>query len=162
MKKSASAIIGACGEFFVASYLTGCGFIVALPRSGVPGLDMLVSNESGSVSFRVQVKTGREPFGKSDKRPIHLWRTSYSVLENPSSSLLFAYVTLGDWPENDAAPDVLFVPNSNVQACLRQLQEEKSNFPCFWIFDDDADKYRGQNGLNTFTKQFVNQATNNL
>ncbi len=44
-KKVATAIIGACGEHYVASYLSGLNLIVAMPRVGISGFDLIVSKE---------------------------------------------------------------------------------------------------------------------
>jgi hypothetical protein len=43
-KKTASAIVGASGEHYVAGYLSGLSLIVAMPRAGIPGCDLLISS----------------------------------------------------------------------------------------------------------------------
>jgi len=41
----ATAITGACGEHYIAGYLSGHHLIVAMPRGGIPGSDLFVSKE---------------------------------------------------------------------------------------------------------------------
>lgn len=114
-KKAATAIIGACGEHYVASYLSGLNLIVAMPRAGIPGFDLIVSNEKGGISIRMQVKTGTQAtrnvkgYGK-----IYLWSTSYSVIERDDPFLWYAFVWLNKWPEEGKIPEIFFVPSNVV------------------------------------------------
>ena len=47
MSKVPSTILGACGEHYVASYLSGMGLVAALTRRGVPATDLIVTSEMG-------------------------------------------------------------------------------------------------------------------
>ncbi len=47
MSKIPSTILCACGEHYVASYLSGTGLVVALTRRGVPATDLIVTSEMG-------------------------------------------------------------------------------------------------------------------
>ena len=49
----ATAITGACGEHYIAGYLSGHHLIVAMPRGGIPGSDLFVAKESGGPALRV-------------------------------------------------------------------------------------------------------------
>lgn len=53
MGKRATAIIGACGEHYIAAYLSGFDLIVAMPRGGIPGCDLLVTRESKGRAIRL-------------------------------------------------------------------------------------------------------------
>src|SRR5208282_5221307 len=96
---SSTLTIGACGEHYVAAYLSGCGLIVAMPRAGIPGSDLFVSQEKGGSTIRIQVKTGTQSV-KSNKEEgkIYLWRTSLAAIERDDKYLWYAYVWLNSWP----------------------------------------------------------------
>jgi hypothetical protein len=99
MAKQANTITGACGEHYVASYLSGFGLIVAMPRGGIPGCDLLVANETGGHAVRSQVKTGTQATRNTKEYgKIYLWSTSYKVIEKDDKHLWYAYVWLKDWP----------------------------------------------------------------
>jgi len=56
-EKISTAIKGAIGEFYVASFLSAMGLVVALPRGGVPSSDLIVTTQEGRRSISLQVKT---------------------------------------------------------------------------------------------------------
>jgi hypothetical protein len=149
MTKLATTIIGACGEHYVAAYLSRLGFVVAMPRGGTSRFDLLVTKENGGRAIQVQVKTGTNPT-KNNKAegPIYLWRTNASVLKWHDSNLWYAYVNLKDWPNGENLPEVFFVPSKVVVKCLRDEEQ-----PWFWMYKNDAKKYndskkyRGNSGL---------------
>ena len=62
MAKASTAILAACGEHYVAAYLSRFQLIVALPRAGVPGVDLLVASQKGGRAIRVQVADGDAEF----------------------------------------------------------------------------------------------------
>ena len=120
MKKTSTAIIGACGEHYVAAYLSGHNLIVAMPRAGIPGFDLIVSNEKGGHSIRVQVKTGTQATRKTkDEGNIYLWSTSYAAIERDDKYLWYAYVWLNHWPPQSPCSN----PLAAVQAQRQALQE---------------------------------------
>lgn len=141
-------LIGACGEHFVASFLSGCGLIVAMPRGGIPGCDLLVANEKGGHAVRIQVKTGRHST-KTDKveGKIYLWDTAYKVIDRDDKHLWYAYVWLNDWPEKENLPELFFVPSTFVVNCMKGCLERNEKRPFFWLRCDDAVQYKGQTGL---------------
>ena len=71
MKNSNRLIVGACGEYYVAAYLSGFDFVVALPRGGTATVDLFVTKEKG-VTLSVQVKTGKE--AKRGGKYHYVWR----------------------------------------------------------------------------------------
>ncbi len=155
--KIRTAVIGACGEHYVAAYLSGSNLIVAMPRAGIPGFDMLVSNEKGGHAIRVQVKTGTQAT-KKDKYegPIYLWSTSYSAIERDDEYLWYAYVWLNKWPnENEHPekhPEVFFVPSSKVIDVMKECKENNETWPYFWLTVEDAKQYKGESGLKLLRK----------
>ena len=124
MTKTATAIVGACGEHYVAAYLSGHKLIVAMPRAGVPGTDLFVSLERGGRALRMQVKTGTQATKKDrELGQIYLWQTSYSAMKRDDKHLWYAYVWLKGWPKEDNLPEVFFVPSKIVVDCLILLRK---------------------------------------
>lgn len=153
MKKTTTAIIGACGEHYVASYLSASNLIVAMPRAGIPGFDMLVSHEKGGKAIRVQVKTGTQAT-KKDKvdGKIYLWSTSYSAIDRDDDYLWYAYVWLNNWPSENKQPEVFFVPSKVVVECMKECRDRDEKWPYFWMTFDDAEQYKGNLGLDSLRR----------
>jgi hypothetical protein len=148
MKKTATAIIGACGEHYVAAYLSGHNLIVAMPRAGIPGFDLIVSKEKGGHSIRVQVKTGTQSTRKNKiEGHIYLWSTSYTAIELNDDYLWYAYVWLNGWPDSENLPEVFFVPSNLVVKVMKECKENNESWPYFWMKKDDAEKYKGSTGF---------------
>ena len=148
MKKTTTAIVGACGEHYVAAYLCGHNLIVAMPRAGIPGFDLIVSNEKGGNSIRVQVKTGTQSTRKNKvEGEIYLWSTSYAVIERDDMYLWYAYVWLKNWPNEENLPEVFFVPSNYVVEVMKECKKNNESWPCFWMKKDDAEKYKGYSGF---------------
>lgn len=146
--KASTAIVGACGEHYVASYLSGHRLIVAMPRAGVPGCDLFVSKERGGNAMRLQVKTGTQAT-RNDKEvgPIYLWATSFAAIERNDRNLWYAYVWLNDWPEAETSPELFFVPSRVVASCMKECRADGDTWPYFWMRVHDAQKYKGLVGL---------------
>jgi len=142
----ATAIVGASGEHYVAAFLSGQGLIVALPRAGVKGSDLLVADEDGN-PLRIQVKTARDARGIDKVGEFFSWDTSYSVLKRPDPFTWFAYVSLNQWPMKPNLPEVFFVPSTIVCAHIEMQQATKSKRPFFWMYVDSARPYNGLNGF---------------
>lgn len=146
--KSATTLIGACGEHYIAAYLSGYGLIVGIPRGGVPGSDLFVSKEKGGRAIRLQVKTGTQATRKDkDVGPIYLWSTSYAVIERNDRALWYAYVWLNGWPKGDDSPEAFFVPGREVIRCMKECLADKDTWPYFWMRVADAQRYKGHSGL---------------
>lgn len=152
MAKSDTARIGACGEFYVASYLTGCRMLVALPRAGVPGTDMFVAKAHRGTPLRVQVKTATRAT-KRDKEvgDIYLWSTPCSVIELNDDNLWYAYVWLNGWPDGAEVPEVFLVPSAFVvermKAVRLEIEKRPKTWPFFWMRFDEAEQFRGKQGI---------------
>jgi len=148
MTKTSTAITGACGEHYVASYLSGYKLIVAMPRAGVPGCDLMVADEKGGHAIQLQVKTGTQST-KNDKHlgPIYLWHASVGATKRSDKNLWYAYVWLNGWPEEPAnTPEVYFVPSRAVVKCVKQCLADRE-WLSFWMRASDAKRYKGQAGL---------------
>jgi len=148
MKKTTTSIIGACGEHYVAAYLSGHNLIVAMPRAGIPGFDLIVSNEKGGHSIRVQVKTGTQANRKTKKEGIYYaWPTSYAAIERDDKHLWYSYVWLNNWPKENCLPEVFFVPSNVVVKVMKECKLNNEKWPYFWLKKDDAEKYKGYSGF---------------
>ena len=151
MKRSATSLIGASGEHYVAAYLSGFQLIVAMPRAGIPGSDLFVSKEKGGHALRVQVKTGTQATRRTkDEGDIYLWATSYAAIERNDKYLWYAYVYLNGWPNGEKVPEVFFVPSRVVVKCMRECRANKETWPYFWMRVKEATKYKGRTGLKAF------------
>ena len=147
-KRATTAIIGAAGEHYVAAYLSGFKLIVAMPRAGIPGSDLFVSNEKGGHAIRVQVKTGTQATRKDKTEgEIYLWATSYAAIERNDKYLWYAYVYLNGWPNSEKLPEVFFVPSKVVVKCMTECRENEETWPYFWMRVDDAKNYKGNTGV---------------
>jgi hypothetical protein len=146
-EKRPSVIIGACGEHYLASYLSGFGLIVAMPRAVIPGCDLLVATSKGGRAARLQVKTGTQSTKTHrEEGKIYLCWTSQTVIKREDPNLWYAYIWLKNWPHGEQLPEVFFVPAHVVVKCLKQCVRDKE-WPCFWMHADDAKKFEGQSGL---------------
>lgn len=146
--KRPSVIIGASGEHYVAGYLSGLGLIVAMPRAGIPGCDLLVATSKGGRAARMQVKTGTQATKTTrEEGKIYLWSTAYSAIDRDDPSLWYAYVWLNGWPHKKQLPEVFFIPSRIVVRCMKACRRNKATWPYFWMYADEAEKFRGQSGL---------------
>jgi hypothetical protein len=145
--KRSSVITGACGEHFVAGYLSGFGLIVAMPRAGIPGCDLFVARAKSGKAARLQVKTGTQSTKTTrEEGKIYLWWTSSKVIERKDQNLWYAYVWLNGWPQGQHHPEIFFVPSKIVVKCLKQcLRDDDSEF--FWMSAEKAKQFEGLSGL---------------
>src|ERR1035437_6454883 len=128
--KLPSQIKGACGEHYVASYLSGHGLIVAMPRAGVPGCDLFVATTKIGQPIRLQVKTGTQSMvAPKEEDEYYLWDTSYAVIDRDDSNLWYAYVWLKEWPREDHLPEVFFIPSKVVVKCMKERRRRKKTRP---------------------------------
>jgi hypothetical protein len=151
-----TATINACGEYYVAAYLSRKELIVALPRAGVPGTDLFVSVPTGGNPIRLQVKTGNQST-RNDKveGPIYSWAASPTVSELMDDRLWFVFVWLKSWPED--LPELFFLPLSIVTTRMRG--ETDSSYPSFWMRASDADEYKGDKGFRKLREALTETVT---
>ena len=114
-EKISTAIKGAIGEFYVASFLSAMGLVVALPRSGVPATDLIVTTHEGHRSISIQVKTSLSLINKSRKYGDYWsWDVSKKAKENTSKNHWYAFVNACNWPSSESYPKIFFVPSKEV------------------------------------------------
>lgn len=147
MAKLDSAILGACGEYYVAAFLSRFQLIVGLPRAGVPGCDLLIANEDCGPGIRLQVKTGTDS-RRTDKAegPIYLWHTGFKVIEWNHKDLWYAYVWINGWPHGNDQPEIFFVPAAVVVETMMKVKAA-GEMGFFWMKVGDAAQYQGAIGL---------------
>ena len=128
--KGAANLTGTAGEHYVAYKLSCLGLIAALPRGGAMGIDVLVSNEDGSRTLAVQVKTTdwamRTRGRGKDKVPFELqFPLGYKSAKIDNPSLVFAFVDLRGI-RTETMPDVYLVPATFVSAhCQPWIEDAK-------------------------------------
>jgi hypothetical protein len=159
MPKYDSTITGNCGEHYVASYLAGVEMIVAMTRAGLTGIDLMVTEPGAGRPMKIQVKTTRGNRGKLKGREFYSWNTSYAVVNKPDSDLWFAYVDLSGWPLSAESPHLFFVPRDFVAARLSADYKPDSSPTYFALYDDEADAFRGANGLEQMRAAMVANST---
>jgi hypothetical protein len=144
MNRNTTATLNACGEHYVAAYLSRKELIVALPSAHIPGTDLFVSAPSGGRPIRVQVKTGTQSTSNDKvEGPIYLWATSAAITQLIDEQMWFAFVWLKTWPED--LPEIFFVPQSVVADCMNTQTD--SSYPSFWMRAEVAERYRGEQGF---------------
>lgn len=146
MAKSQNNTRGACGEHYVASYLSGMGLVVGITKTGAPATDLIVTSESGARSVSIQVKTGGPHSHITQKKKPEnnawCWRTS-KAKRPASDSHWYAFVFVGDWPSDGSIPEVFFVPSKVV---AQKAQDPGISEGWFWISEAEAEPYRGARG----------------
>jgi hypothetical protein len=151
LAKTTSQIIGACGEHYVAAFLSRHGLLVALPRAGVKGSDLFVADADLGRPLRIQVKTGTQAYGKYKGELIYSWDTSEPEPQHCNETTWYAYVWLNEWPQKPNLPEVFFVPSALVAACLEKEREanagKKAWRSFFWMGAEEAKNHEGENGL---------------
>lgn len=163
-EKLASAIKGAIGEFYVASYLSALGFVVALPRGGVPSSDLLVTTANGDMTLSLQVKTATKPFNTHGIYGKYLtWGMSQKAKSNNKTTHWYVLVDQHGWPRSGKEPDLYFVPSCDVANCLNTDWNKQDEtwlfFPLFDEVNTETEKYTTEgenassyNGLKGFEK----------
>ena len=142
-------ILGECGEYYVAAYLSGLDLVAALTRGArAPTTDIILTTLTGSRSASIQVKTAGM-YAHFDKKR-HRRRASghgtqaQSRARFNSPSYWYAFVYTGGWPqfENIPAPRIYFVPSPFV--AKRVL--ENSDDDWFFMYNHEAEGSFGLKG----------------
>ena len=58
-RRTSSILIGVSGEYFVAAELSRRGYVASVTLRNTRGIDIIASNEEGSKTVNIQVKTKR-------------------------------------------------------------------------------------------------------
>lgn len=151
MEKTQRIIVGTTGEHYVAAYLSGMGLIVSLTRGGIQSIDLLVASPSGGRPISVQVKTGANPgnhyVSAHKPKDNHWgWNTGPKALDRSDETLWYAFVFTDGWPESGRVPEVFFVPSEVVAKRIQKEQRKGKKQLWFWMYDHDAEQYRGLRG----------------
>lgn len=161
-----TSIKGAAGEFYIASYLSALGLVVALPRAGVPTSDLLVTTQKANKTISLQVKTSFEPQNRSIKyTDYYSWDVSRKSLEIKHTSHWYAFVNLHNWPNVEKSGAIFFVPSADVASLLEKNAWNKEDaprlfFPIFTGINDYSKKlvenYQGIEGFNLLMAELDN------
>jgi hypothetical protein len=148
-EKISTAIKGAIGEFYVASFLSAMGLVVALPRSGVPSSDLIVTTHDGHKSISIQVKTSLSPINKSKKYGDYWsWDVSKKARENRSKFHWYAFVNAYNWPCSERSPGIFFVPSEVVAETVIEWNEQNAPRLFFKIMEvEERGLYEGITGF---------------
>ena len=97
------SLVGIAGAHFVAGELTRRGFVATLTSRNTEGIDILVSNKSGSKTIAIQVKTTE---GKTEPRSWIMSEKSEKRVDN----LFYIFVSL----KKDKMPEFFIVSSNDV------------------------------------------------
>lgn len=103
-----NSLVGIAGTFFVAAELCQQGIVATVTSRNTEGIDILASNQKGSKSVSIQVKTSRPELRKSYSRS---WILNKSDEKNFSDNLFYVFV---DLKPNNEKPDCYVVPSKEV------------------------------------------------
>lgn len=151
MAKHEKIIVGNCGEYYVAAFLSGMGVKVAVERVNAPSKDLLVS--FGEQSITVQVKCGKagnhEIRIKNPEESYWVWRVGKKCMDQSDKDHWYAFVCIGEsghtWPKSESPPKIFFVPSKVVAKTLRDAEQSQNEW--FWMYEDVAASYCGLTGF---------------
>jgi len=104
---SDKALVGAAGEHLVLSRLLSRGLLAAPAPRGTEKVDIVVTNQDGKSSFRIQVKT-------TEGSTSNGWFLSAKHESQSDPDLYFCFVLL-----RPTSPQVFVVPSSIVSAAIQ-------------------------------------------
>jgi len=144
-----TALTGACGEHYVAAYLSDRGLLVALPRAGVKVADLFVADPECGYPLRVQVKTGTDSHRKNKGVWSYEWQMSLPKEQHCNESTWYAFVYLNGWPVGAALPEVAFIPSAVVLARMKsdRVDGKEPSWSSFWMLDEEIKPYLGDEGF---------------
>lgn len=107
-------IAAAAGEHFVAYKIATLGFVPALVRQRVPGVDLLVSSPDGARSVGLHVKSSTSAVRETEPaQPESSFQLRFPlgqrVMSGVGDKTIFCFVDLRRWNPGDG-PDVYVVP----------------------------------------------------
>jgi hypothetical protein len=145
-----TSLIGNAGAYFVAARLSAMGLICAPTFRNVPTVDLLVSDENGSLSISLQVKTAwfamRERGRGEQRRPHHYeWSMNWKSARLNVPNLFFAFVDLKEFTE---LPDIFIVPSSVVSTYYEGGDPETWKWPRYHVDVEKLAPYKNEGGFN--------------
>lgn len=111
--KISSGKIGIAGEYFVAGELTKMGYVASITLRNTKGVDILVSNETGSKTRAIQVKSSMK---KSNK-----WILNKKAEVEFNSNLFYVFVNI---KEEKQRPDYFIVPSKVVAEYVKKNHQD--------------------------------------
>ena len=125
----AASYTDAAGVYWVMAKLNSMGKHCAPTFRGAPHIDIMVSNENGSRSVNLQVKTARNARryrGHAPNKVLHHceWTMGEKCYSLNSEHVWFALVDLRD-SNLDILPDVYLVPSVVIQASYNHVIETR-------------------------------------
>ena len=102
--KVSSILVGVAGEYFAAAELSRRGYIASITLRNTKGIDIIATNEKGSKSINIQVKTS----SKSSKGG---WILNQKAEQMSEKNLFYIFVTI---PKNNEIPSFHIVPSKDL------------------------------------------------
>jgi hypothetical protein len=133
-----TTLTAAAGEHYVAYQLSRQNRIVALPRAGVPSIDILVSALTGTKTVGLQVKTSSWAWREYKKDPTkNHWEfdVGAKAVGKKDPRLIYVFVSLSE-PDKES-PRVFIVPSDYV--CDKLGGGYKRNM--VWVMKSDQDRF---------------------
>ena len=156
-EKISTPIKGAIGEFYVASFLSAIGLVVALPRGGVPSSDLLVTTSEGHKTLSLQIKTSLSPINESKKYGDYWsWEVTKDARNDKGESHWYVFVNAWNWPDYKESPDIYFVPSKVVADIVKDWNEENASQLFFRIMEkEERELYIGIQGFKKMERQLT-------
>lgn len=115
--KLPKTLSGVAGEYFVAAELSRKGYIASLTLKNTKGIDLLVSNQDGTKSIGIQVKTNQG----TEKS----WVLSQKNEEYNSQNLIYIFVNC----LNEKIPNFYIVKSNDVAEYIKENHQKWFNSP---------------------------------
>jgi hypothetical protein len=133
-------ILGACGEYYVAAYLSGMGLTVTVTRGGTSAIDLMVTSGPCGNPHSIQVKSASGCHLGPQNKPgeqYWAWQVGDKAATIACAHYWYAFVSLEDWPQTEGSPSpkVFFVESKFV------AERVKSNIGSpewFWMSEEEA------------------------
>ena len=116
--KLSNSLCGVSGEYFVAAELSRRGIVASLTQRNTMGIDILATNECGSESVNLQVKTSQ---GKGKR-----WMLNKKAEIASQKNLVYIFVSLQSTGD---APEYHIVPSRIVAEYITRTHQEWLNSP---------------------------------
>ena len=108
-KKVSSTLVGVAGEYFVAAELSRLGYIASITLRNTKGIDIIATNEEGTKTVNIQVKT---------KRPgLKEWMMSEKNESTKDKNIYYVFVSLN---EGMTRPDYHISSSSDVARFIKR------------------------------------------
>jgi hypothetical protein len=137
------ALVGVAGEYYVAAELSKRGYLASITLRNSENIDIICSNQKGTKSMSIQVKTSSSKVPK--------WILTKKSEDRYSDKLFYVFVLLKDL---GAMPEYYIVPSKEVANYIRNSHKEwlkgtKKNGECrkdssMRIYEDKEMEYKNR------------------